>query len=122
MHAHGHESYVPPSGHSSFGGQKINILGGSVRGGGLGPSWFTSTLSLGIPHQECLMVLSEFVILFFRRHGFRTITFERQDGSFQYFRQSQVMVKGRYMYCCVILECFPTKLDPQGGRSAPPIL
>ena len=30
---------------------------------------------------------------FFRRHGFRTITFERQDGLFLNFRQSWVMVK-----------------------------
>ena len=32
---------------------------------------------LGIPRRECLMVLSEF-FLFFRRQGFRMITFDRQ--------------------------------------------
>ena len=30
---------------------------------------------------------------FFRRQGFRTIIFERQDGPFQNFRQSWIMVK-----------------------------
>ena len=51
---------------------------------------------LGIPRRECLMVLSEFLFfLFFRRQGFRMITFDRQVGPLQNFNRSHVMVIGR---------------------------
>ena len=54
-------------------------------------------LLLGIPRQECLMVLSELLFylfiyfscfLFFRRQGFWMITFDRQAGPFQNFGQA----------------------------------
>ena len=44
------------------------------------------------------MVLSEFLFfyfLFFRRQGFRMITFDRQAGPLQNFNRSHVMVIGR---------------------------
>ena len=44
------------------------------------------------------MVLSEFFIyfvLFFRREGFRMITFDRQAGPLQNFNRSHIMVIGR---------------------------
>ena len=57
------------------------------------------TLLLGIPHRECLMVLSDF---FLRRYGFWMITFERQEGSFQNFRLSHwVMVKILESFICI---------------------
>ena len=42
------------------------------------------------------MVLSEFLIfLFFRRQGFRMVTFDRQAGPLQNFNRLHVMVIGR---------------------------
>ena len=41
------------------------------------------------------MVLSEFFFLFFRRQGFRMITFDRQAGPLQNFNRSHIMVIGR---------------------------
>ena len=51
-------------------------------------------------------------LFFFHRQGFRTITFERQGGTFRNFRRSWVMIKGRGYR-------FPTQRDPQVGRGAP---
>ena len=61
------------------------------------------------------MVLSEFFIyffiyfLFFRRQGFRMITFDRQAGLLQNLNRSQVMVIGRSV----------SFSDPGCGRGAP---
>ena len=75
----------------------------------------TQRLLLGIPRRECLMVLSEFFILFvfFRRQGFRMIIFDRQAGPFQNFNRSQVMVIGRSV-------SFSTPRDPRVGAWGAP--
>ena len=67
-----------------------------------------STLSLGIPRRECLMVLSDFF-----RQGFRMITFDRQAEPLQNFNRSHVMVIGRSV-------SFSDPARPPGwGRGAP---
>ena len=59
------------------------------------------------------MVLSEFFLFFFfRRQGFRMITFDRQAGPLQNLNRSQVM--GREVYH------FPTPRDPQVGAWGAP--
>ena len=66
------------------------------------------------------MVLSDFFLfffiyfLFFRRQGFRMITFDRQAGPLQNFNRSHVMVIGRS-----VSVFFPTPRDPRVGAWAP---
>ena len=50
---------------------------------------------------------------FFRRQGFRLITFDRQAGPFQNFGRSRVMVIGRSV-------SFPTPRNPRVGAWGAP--
>ena len=59
-------------------------------------------MNIIIRHSRLLVVLSEFYLfyfilffLFFRRQGFRMITFHRQAGPLQNFNRSHVIVIGR---------------------------
>ena len=54
-----------------------------------------------------------FYFLFFRRQGFRMITFDRQAGPFQNFSRSQVMVIGRSV-------SFSDPARPPGGECGAP--
>ena len=49
-----------------------------------------------------------YIFLFFRRQGFRMITFDRLAGPFQNFGRSRVMVKGRNV-------SFSDRARPLGG-------
>ena len=54
-----------------------------------------------------------FIFLFFRRQGFRMITFDRQAGPPQNFNRSHVMVIGRSV-------SFSDPARPPGGGVGPP--
>ena len=71
--------------------------------------FYSSTIGLRSVGNTCSCLF----FLFFRRQGFRMITFDRQAGPLQYFNRSHVMVIGRSYR-------FPTPRDPRVGAWGAP--
>ena len=74
---------------------------------------------MGMPYGFVRIVYFNFIFscfLFFRRQGFRLITFDRQGGPLQNFCRSRVMVKGGSVSFSV---CVCGFFGREGGRGIP---